>query len=75
MTYHIAISPEGVSFRVEPGHPPLPNGYDRIIAGDYGADSFENSQPLCSPCHYLKTALEHRTRGLKKYLEDRNGTG
>lgn len=33
-----------------------------------GEDSHENSRPLCSPCHYQKTALEHRTRGIRRLL-------
>lgn len=43
---------------------------DHRLAEEFGGeDTLENSRSLCSPCHYLKTALEHRTRGLKKYLE------
>jgi hypothetical protein len=42
---------------------------DHVIAEDFGGeDNFDNSRPICSACHYLKTALEHRTRGIKKIL-------
>lgn len=33
-----------------------------------GEDTLENSRPLCSPCHYQKNALEHRTRGIRRIL-------
>jgi hypothetical protein len=48
---------------------------DHIKSEDFGGeDSIDNSWPLCGPCHYVKTSLEHRTRGIKKYLggENRN---
>jgi len=46
---------------------------DHIIAEEFGGDdTFENSRPLCSICHYEKTARENRTRGIKKLLEKIN---
>ena len=43
---------------------------DHRLAEEFGGeDTLENSRPLCSPCHYLKTALEHKTRGIKKFLD------
>jgi 5-methylcytosine-specific restriction endonuclease McrA len=33
-----------------------------------GKDNFENTRPLCSACHYLKTALEFKTKGIRKLL-------
>ena len=34
-----------------------------------GEDKFENTRPLCSSCHYLKTALEHKTKGIRRLLD------
>ena len=34
-----------------------------------GKDEFENTRPLCSACHYDKTARENRTKGIRKLLE------
>ncbi len=43
---------------------------DHREAEDFGgSDDFENTRPLCSACHYEKTAKEHTTRGVKKLLE------
>ena len=37
-----------------------------------GKDEFENTRPLCSACHYDKTARENRTKGIRKLLERMN---
>ena len=43
---------------------------DHKVAEDFGGeDTIENTRPLCSACHYEKTAKEHRTRAIKKLLE------
>lgn len=43
---------------------------DHREAEDFGGtDEFENTRPLCSACHYEKTAAEHRSRGIMKLLE------
>ena len=38
-----------------------------------GEDAFENTRPLCSACHYLKTALEFKTKGIRKLLNEDRG--
>lgn len=46
---------------------------DHRVAEQFGgADSEENIRPLCSACHYEKTAIEHRARAVKKLLEQLN---
>ena len=35
-----------------------------------GGDKFEDTRPLCSACHYLKTALEFKTKGIRKLLNE-----
>jgi hypothetical protein len=35
-----------------------------------GDDGFENTRPLCSSCHYLKTALEFKTKGIRRLLDE-----
>jgi len=43
---------------------------DHREAEDFGgSDEYENTRPLCSACHYEKTAKEHTTRGVKRLLE------
>jgi hypothetical protein len=47
----------------------LPPGWhaDHVIPlADGGPDDAENMQPLCCPCHTLKTALENSTRPISK---------
>lgn len=33
-----------------------------------GSDDFENTRPLCSVCHYGKTAAEHKTKAIRKII-------
>jgi predicted RNA-binding Zn-ribbon protein involved in translation (DUF1610 family) len=45
---------------------------DHILAEEFGGeDTLDNTQSLCSLCHYEKTVREHRTRGIKKFLESK----
>jgi len=43
---------------------------DHRLAEQFGGeDEIENVRPLCSACSYMKNALEHRTKAIKKLLE------
>lgn len=43
---------------------------DHQLARDFGGDhSPENTQILCGLCSYLKTAMEHQTRAIRKLFE------
>lgn len=47
---------------------------DHILARDFGGEHLpENTQILCGLCSYLKTAMEHQTRSVRKLLEKVNG--
>ena len=43
---------------------------DHRLAEQFGgSDEYENTRPLCSACSYMKNALEHRTKAMRKALE------
>lgn len=46
---------------------------DHTLSRDFGGDhSLENTQILCGLCSYLKTAMEHQTRSIRKMMEKVN---
>ena len=49
---------------------------DHRKAQDFGGgDATEDTRPLCSACHYVKTAIEHRTRAERRLLEGKGEDG
>ena len=38
-----------------------------------GEDKFKNTLMICNSCHYLKNALSHKTKSIRKLIEHLNG--